>query len=365
MPSTTATVDRPDKYVYLGNGILNARFGWKWNRDAWQVLAIFCGISFVGALFVIFLTNFVMGVGIGVMLFGIIAGTIWWPYVVEVPQESTYFLLRFGRFAGFLLPGWRWVIPFMERIDEEGKVSYRAELWDLNPQEAQRLGLKEIVGVTMHGLAIPVNLAFRFRVAPLKLDITDYRQQGAYQYVYGFKSNDEMRQSLATIAQHEVRALAAEKDWNEFLKIQPEIAAKVITACREMFKDYPGLDLYRVDVQEIKIPDSLIKAAEEVEKAKKMAIAREREGKGEGDFVQKRSEGYKAARKLLIEAGVSEEHVDAMLMSLAAYDQWGQVAKMPGAVVVQPDVNKLELNLWERGKISKKTSPSKQEDEEE
>lgn len=351
--ATSGTSTRPDHYDYLGNGILNSYFGWRWHRDAWLMLGVFGGISIVVFLIALVFANVLTSLGIGILAFAIFAGALWWPFVVEVPQVSTYFLLRFGRFAGFLLPGWRWVIPLMERIDEEGKVSFRAELWDLNEAEATRLGLKKIEGITKHGLAIPVNLAFRFRVSPLDTKLTDYQEQGAYQFVYGFKNNDELRQSLATIAQHGVRALAATMDWNDFLKAQSKITKKVKDGCTKMFKDYPGLDLYRVDVQEITIPASLVQAAETVEVAKKMAIVREREGKGEGDFVLKRSEGYRAARKVLLEAGVKEESVDAMLMSLAAYDKWAELSKKTGAVVIQPDISKLELNLWEPGKTSK------------
>lgn len=342
----------------MGDGILD--------RNAIPVLGAFVVIGLLIGLVAAAGSGRIM---IGLAAFFFAAGTflvVWLSLLIQVPEREVWILMRFDRFAGFLLPGWRIRLPFIEQVPPENHVSLRIELWNLNPEEAKELGVEPIVGITQEGLKLPVDLAFRFQVLGLQLG-RGYDRQGPYSWVFGFKNNRELRESLATMAQERVRALAVADEWHDFLGRQADIRLAITDGVVRMFGQMPGLDFLGVDVQEIQLPAALIAAAEKLEVAKKNALAKTEDGKGVGGFTRERIRGFtEVVNELANRLRMTEQQATEVALRLLGLDRWGDVAARDATVILEtsPDskLGKVELNLF--GEQRRTPSPSAEGGEE-
>jgi len=162
-------------------------------------------------------------------------------------------IFRLGRIADSKPPGFRWIIPFVDRMV---KVSLRTVVMDVPPQDV----------ITKDNVSVKVNAVLYFRVMDEKRAILEVEN-----YLY----------ATSQLAQTTLRSVLGESELDELLSHREKINMSLATIL-DQHTDPWGIKVSNVEVKHVDLPQEMVRAM-----AKQAEAERERRGKviaADGEF---------------------------------------------------------------------------------
>lgn len=203
------------------------------------------------------------------VLVGVIVLTVIFIRQVEQYQRGVMFTL--GKFTGIKEPGWRIVIPILQRMH---KVDIRTKTVDVSDQEV----------ITKDNIPVSINAVVYYKIIDAGKAILEVEN-----FYY----------AISQLAQTTMRNTVGQRTLDEILQQRAEIADKIKNELDEA-TDQWGIDVSRLELKDVIIPDNLkrtiskeaeaerekraviIKALGDKEAADNLALAAERLGEVPG-----------------------------------------------------------------------------------
>jgi regulator of protease activity HflC (stomatin/prohibitin superfamily) len=189
--------------------------------------------------------------------------------VRQINQYERGVMFTMGKFTGIKNPGWRIVIPVIQRMT---KVDIRTKVVDVPDQEA----------ITKDNISIKINAVIYYKINDAGKSVIEVEN-------YYF--------AVSQLAQTTMRNIVGEVTLDELLKSREEIANR-IEAIVDKVSDAWGILVESVELKDIGLPDDLKRTmakAAEAEREKKAVIIQ-----SEGEVLA--AENVSKAAKMLAEA---------------------------------------------------------------
>jgi regulator of protease activity HflC (stomatin/prohibitin superfamily) len=212
-----------------------------------------------------------------------------------VNQYERAIKFRLGKFVGVLQPGFRWIIPIIERTK---KVDIRVITVDIPSQEV----------MTQDNVPIKVNGVVFFRVMDPAKAILEVEQ---YQY------------AISQLSQSSLRDMVGKAELDVVLAKREEIGSKIKSVV-DKETDPWGLRVTDVKIKDIELPDNMKRAMAHQAEAERTRRAR---------IILAQAE--KQAAKGLLEAGQTIDKSPAAL-KLRLYQTLSDVASEKNSTILFP-----------------------------
>ncbi len=193
-------------------------------------------------------------IGIGVILFFAI--------IKQINQYERGVVFTLGRFTGMRQPGWRPIIPVVQRLY---KVDIRTKTVDVPNQEV----------ITRDNIPVYINAVVYYKIHDAAKSIIEV---------------EDFRYAVSQLAQTTMRNAVGERTLDELLQKRNEIA-ELIKKDLDIKTDPWGIDVEMLELKDVIIPDDL-----------KRTISKEAEAEREKRAVIIKAEGDKVAADNLAEA---------------------------------------------------------------
>ena len=200
-----------------------------------------------------------MGIGV---LGGIgIAIVVFWLGVRILTEYERGVLFRLGRFAGVKTAGFRWIIPFVDRLV---RISLREIVMDVPPQEV----------ITRDNVSVKVNAVLYFRVLHPEKAVIQVEN-----YLYG----------TSQLAQTTLRSVCGQAELDDLLSERDRINQQLQQIIDDQTEPW-GVKVRAVEVKQIDLPQEMQRAM-----AKQAEAEREKRSKiihadGEAQAAQRLAE---------------------------------------------------------------------------
>jgi regulator of protease activity HflC (stomatin/prohibitin superfamily) len=194
-----------------------------------------------------------------------------------VPQGSKYVIERLGKYYTTLEPGPNIIIPVVDRVAR--MVSTKDIVLDIHQQEA----------ITKDNVVIGANA-----VAYINISRPEKATYGVEDYTL----------AITNLVQTSLRSIIGEMNLDDVLSSREEIKVKLRAGISDDISRDWGITLKTVEIQDIKIPETMQKAMEEqaaAERARRAAVSR---AGGEKSAAILEAEGRLEASKLEAQAKV-------------------------------------------------------------
>ena len=204
-------------------------------------------------------------------------------------------IFRLGRIADSKMPGFRWIIPFVDRMV---KVSLRTVVMDVPPQDV----------ITKDNVSVKVNAVVYFRVMDERKAILEVEN-----YLY----------ATSQLAQTTLRSVLGESELDELLSHREKINMK-LAGILDQHTDPWGIKVSNVEVKHVDLPQEMVRAM-----ARQAEAERERRAKiisAEGEF--------QASAKLSEASGVLSQN--PMALQLRYLQTLVEVASENSSTIVFP-----------------------------
>jgi regulator of protease activity HflC (stomatin/prohibitin superfamily) len=188
-------------------------------------------------------------------------------------------ILRLGRFAGLKPPGFRWIIPFVDKLF---KIDIRMIVDDIPPQDI----------ITKDNVSVKVNAVVYFRVMDAKKALLEVNQ-----FLY----------ATSQLAQTTLRSILGQVELDQLLSERDAINIRLQKVLDE-HTDPWGIKVSMVEIKQVDLPQEMQRAI-----AKQAEAERERRAKvisAEGE--------YQAAQKLADAAKILGEAPAALTLRYLA-----------------------------------------------
>jgi len=169
----------------------------------------------------------------GFLIFLMIAGgfgliVAFFVFIRQINQYERGLLFTMGRFSAIRLPGWRIVIPILQRLH---KVDIRTKAVDVPDQDA----------ITKDNVSVRVNAVIYYKVAsPDK----------------AFLEVEDFYYATSQLAQTTMRNAVGEVSLDQLLANRDEVAKKIMTIVDEATDPW-GIDVVSVELKHIELPEGL------------------------------------------------------------------------------------------------------------
>ena len=182
-------------------------------------------------------------------LFGLVVAIQLLRSIRIVPAQSSYIVERLGRYAGSLGAGFHLLVPFLDRVAY--KHTLKEQAIDVPSQEC----------FTMDNVKVSIDGVLYLKVVDPKrasYGVTDYRF------------------ACVCLAQTTIRAVVGKLELDRTFEERGSINAAVVRAVDEAASPW-GVKVTRYEIQNIKVPDSVLKSMElqmKAERDKRAEIAK-------------------------------------------------------------------------------------------
>lgn len=217
---------------------------------------------------------------------------------------------RLGRFVGILQPGFRWIIPLIERIE---KVDIRVITTDIPSQEV----------MTQDNVPIKVNGVVFFKVLNAEKAILEV---------------EEYKFAISQLSQSALRDMTGKAELDTVLAKREEIGEKIKEVV-DVETDPWGIKVTDVKIKDIELPENM-----------KRAMAHQAEAERDRRARIILAEAEKQAAKKLLEAGEIVDKSPSAL-KLRLYQTLSDIAAEKNSTIVFPFPEEM-LELF--GRLSKK-----------
>ncbi len=187
---------------------------------------------------------------------------------------------RLGRYKGFAMPGFHWLVPVIDRMYQ---INITEQMVDAEPQEI----------ITNDNLNARVDAQVYFRVKPDEASV-----KASIYNVYDFKNQ------IVNLARTTLRNIIGTLTLKSANSERDKINSELMKTLKEETRNW-GLEVVRTELKEIDPPkdvqdtmNKVVKAENEKIAAKDYALARQTEADGERMASIKEAEGVKTARVL-------------------------------------------------------------------
>jgi regulator of protease activity HflC (stomatin/prohibitin superfamily) len=199
---------------------------------------------------------------------------------------------RLGKYNRKLKPGLNFIVPFVEQIVLEDTV--RQRVLDIEPQLA----------ITKDNVSLEADAVIFWKVLDL--------QQSFYNI-------DDIEGALKNIVLTTLRSTIAEMNLEETIASRAEINRRLLQQLDDITAAW-GVKVLRVELQNIKPPESVLRSMEEQRAAEieKRATISKAEGERQAEIL--RAEGTKRSMQLISEALGSQANTREILRYLVAQD---------------------------------------------
>jgi regulator of protease activity HflC (stomatin/prohibitin superfamily) len=182
--------------------------------------------------------------------------------VRQVNQYERGVKLTFGRFSGLVDPGWRFVIPVIQRMK---KVDIRVKAVDVPDQEA----------ITRDNVSCRINAVIYYKVVDAGKAILEV---------------ENFWNAISQLAQTTMRNIVGELTLDELLSQRDQASNRIKEIIEANAKAW-GLEILNVELKDIKLPDDMVRT-----------IAKQAEAERERRAVIINSEGEVVAAENLAKA---------------------------------------------------------------
>lgn len=198
-------------------------------------------------------------------MFGYILGAaviIFFSIIKQINQYERGVVFTLGRFTGLRQPGWRPIVPFIQRLY---KVDIRTKTVDVPNQEV----------ITRDNIPVFINAVVYYKIKDAAKSIIEV---------------EDFRYAVSQLAQTTMRNAVGERTLDELLQKRNEIA-EIIKTELDKKSDAWGIDVEMLELKDVIIPDDL-----------KRTISKEAEAEREKRAVIIKAQGDKEAAFNLAEA---------------------------------------------------------------
>ncbi|MEB3179625.1 MAG: SPFH domain-containing protein [Nostocaceae cyanobacterium] len=199
---------------------------------------------------------------------------------------------RLGKYHRKLTPGLNFIVPFVDQIVLEDTV--RQRVLDIEPQLA----------ITKDNVSLEADAVIFWKVLDLEKSF------------YGI---DDIEGALKNIVLTTLRSTLAEMNLEETIASRTEINRRLLQQLDDITAGW-GVKVLRVELQNIKPPESVLRSMEEQRAAEieKRATVSKAQGEREAEIL--RAEGTKKSMQLIAEALGSQANTREILRYLVAQD---------------------------------------------
>lgn len=178
-----------------------------------------------------------------ILIVGII---LFFSIIKQVNQYERGVVFTFGRFTGLRMPGWRPIVPVMQRMQ---KVDIRTKTVDVPNQEV----------ITRDNIPVQINAVVYYKIKDAAKSIIEV---------------EDFRYAVSQLAQTTMRNAVGERTLDELLQKRHEIA-DMIKIDLDQKTDPWGIDVEMLELKDVIIPDDLkrtISKEAEAEREKRAVI---------------------------------------------------------------------------------------------
>lgn len=234
-----------------------------------------------------------MGVWITTLIIFVV--TIFFSGIRIVNQYERAVKFRLGKYVGMLQPGFRWIIPIIDRVK---KVDIRVITTDIPSQEV----------MTQDNVPVKVNGVVFFKVNDASKAILEVEH---YQF------------AVAQLAQSALRDMSGKSELDTVLAKREEIGRQIQTIV-DKETDPWGIKVTDVKIKDIELPENM-----------KRAMARQAESERDRRSRIILADAEKQASVKLVEAGKAME-VSPSAMKLRLYQTLSDIANEKNSTIVFP-----------------------------
>ncbi len=209
-----------------------------------------------------------------------------------INQGNEALVERMGRYHRKLKPGLNFIVPFVDQIVMEDTT--REQFLDIKPQNV----------ITQDNIYVEVDAIVYWRIRDIEKS---------------FYAIEDLQGALTQITTTTLREIIAQNTLEQTNVSRAEMDAAILDQLNEITADW-GVEILRLDIQSITLPESVRKSREEEQAAviKKRALITEAEGEKEAAI--KKAEGTMASVQIISQALRANPDSRDILRYLVAQD---------------------------------------------
>lgn len=209
-----------------------------------------------------------------------------------INQGNEALVERLGQYHRKLRPGLNFIVPLIDQIVMEDTT--REQILDIKPQNI----------ITKDNIYLEVDAVVYWRIKDM--------EKSFYQI-------DDLAQGLNQITSTSLREIIAQNSLEETNVSRVEMDKELLDRLNQITSDW-GVEITRVDIQEITPPESVRRSMEEQRAAEIKSRAAVMEAEGEREAAIKKAEGTSTSMQILSEALRSVPENKEILRYLVAQD---------------------------------------------
>ncbi|MEH2373613.1 SPFH domain-containing protein [Nostoc sp.] len=209
-----------------------------------------------------------------------------------INQGNEALVERLGRFHRKLKPGLNFIVPLVDQIVMEDTT--REQILDIKPQDV----------ITQDNISVEVDAIVYWRLKDIEKS---------------FYAIDDLQKALTEVTTTTLREIIAQNTLEQTNVSRLEMHSALLFELNSITIDW-GVDIVRLDIQKITLPESVRKSREEEQASviKKRALITEAEGQKEAAI--KKAEGTMASVQIISQALRSNPDTREILRYLVAQD---------------------------------------------
>jgi regulator of protease activity HflC (stomatin/prohibitin superfamily) len=225
------------------------------------------------SIFVLSIILLLFATAVGVVIFS--------PPVCSVPQGKIYLIERFGKHNRTLKPGLHFLVPVVEKVVY--KIDIREQTLDVASQEV----------ITKDNAMVFIDGVVFFKV------------EDAVKACYEVS---EYRGAVLHLVTANIRGTVGSMDLDQLLSKREELSHEILKEVHDATQKW-GINVLRVQIQDIKPPEGLVAAMTKQLTAEREKRAAKIFAEGEKEAAIRRAEGEREASILLAQGEAEAEHL--------------------------------------------------------